>query len=568
MGNKMNTSEIIKEWIAKSLDVKVDFSVEPVSNLKFGDYSCNIALLLAKKEGKSPKDLADEYKNKLNEDLIKEVEKVESAPNGFLNFFLKKEYVRDVLKKTQKGEDLPNNLKGQKIIIEYTVTNVLKPMHIGHLMGNIIGESLSRIIQSNDAEVKRNNYQGDVGLHIAKAIWGLLKKGGQKEASLDEQIKYIGEAYAFGSLQYEDNEKAQVEIKEINKKIADKSDQSLIDLYKWGREISLKHFEDLYQRLGTKFDYYFFESEVVDDAIKIVKEFVTRGIFEESEGAIVFNAKKYNDFLHTRVFINSQGIPTYEAKDIAHAIRKYKTYNFDKSIIITANEQNEYFKVVLYALGQIDKNIAGRTMHLSHGILKLPDGKMGSRKGNIITGETLISDVVNLVKEKMKDRDFDDEKKNEIAEMVAVGAIKYSILKQSIGSDIIFDFNKSLSFEGDSGPYLQYSAVRAKSILKKAEGVGLKPDSNIPDTWQATNLEKSLERFYSVIERAGLEYAPQYIATYLIELAGEFNSFYAKEKIVDEKDPASPYKLFVTEVFKETMTSGLWLLGIKTPEEM
>ena len=565
----MTTAKIIKEWIVKSLDVKdLDFSVEPNTNLKFGDYFCNIALISAKQISKNQKDLAVEYKNKLETSFIECVEKIEVAPNGFLNFFLNKEYIRDCLKRTKTGQDLPDSLKGQKIIIEYTVTNVLKPMHIGHLMGNIIGESVSRVIQSNGAEAKRNNYQGDVGLNIAKAIWGLLQKGGKKESLLDEQIKYIGQAYAYGSMQYEDSEKAQEEIKEINKKIADKSDQSLMDLYKWGREISLKHFEDLYQKLGTKFDYYFFESEVVDDAIYIIKEFVKKGVFEESEGATVFHGEKYDMSLHTRVFINSQGIPTYEAKDIAHAIRKYKTYKFDKSIIVTANEQNEYFKVVLCALSQIDKNIAEKTMHLSHGMLKLPDGKMGSRKGNIITGEGLISDVIDLANQKMTDRDFDQSKKDEIAEMVAIGAIKYSILKQSIGSDIIFDFNKSLSFEGDSGPYLQYSAVRANSVLKKAKELRLVSSDKIPNGWQTTFLEKELFKFYEIIERSALEYSPQYICTYLIKLAGEFNSFYAKEKIADTEDSNSSYKIFITEVFKETMQSGLWLLGIKTPEEM
>jgi arginyl-tRNA synthetase len=562
----------IKNWIRESLGIEDNFSVELNDNVSFGNYFSNLALLVAKTDDqkRGPKWWADGYKKILSSKLedVSIIEKIEVAPNGFLNFFLKKEAVRDILNNTKNGKELPIGLKREKTIIEYTVTNVLKPMHIGHLMGNIIGESLSRILQSNGAEVKRNNYQGDVGLHIAKALWGLVQKGGKKDLSLDEQIKYIGEAYAYGSIQYEDNENAKKEIQEINKKMADKNDSELMDLYNWGREISLKHFEDLYKKLGTKFDYYFFESEVADSAVKIVNEFLKKGIFEESEGAVVFNAKKYDDSLHTRVFITSFGIPTYEAKDIAHAIRKYNTYQFDKSIIITANEQDNYFKVVLCALSQIDKNIADNTMHLSHGMLKLPDGKMGSRKGNVITGESLINDAFEKVLEKMKDRDFNDEKKKEVAEMVSIGAIKYSILKQSIGRDIVFDFEKSLSFEGDSGPYLQYSAVRANSILKKAGDSGLKSSDTVPDNWQTTNLEKELIKFYDFIERSCSDFAPQYLVTYLVSLAGEFNSFYAKEKIVDEKDSTSSYKLFITEVFKETMQSGLWLLGIKTPEEM
>ena len=562
----MNIQEKIKDWIKETLEIEEDFVLAHPKDLKNGDYSFFVPPKPVAKE-----DTLEDIVKILSGNKIPEIERIEAVGN-FINFYLSKDFFVESVKEIIEGDSdygKNNSLKNQKIIIEHTVTNVLKPMHIGHLMGNVVGESLSRILEWNKAELKRNNYQGDIGLHIAKALWGIIKLGGMIDGDINEKIKYIGEAYALGSNAYEDDEKVQEEIKEINKKIFEKSDDNLNKIYKWGREISLAHFEDLYKKLGTKFDYYFFESEVVDNALKIVKEFLQKGLFEESERAIVFRGEKFDPKLHTRVFVNKEGLPTYEAKDIAHAIRKYEAYKSDKSIIITANEQDGYFEVMLQALKEIRPEIAIQTTHLSHGMLKLTTGKMSSRKGNIITGESLIEDVENLVKDKIKDRNFSESEKQEVAEIVAIGAIKYSILRQAIGGDIIFDFDKSISFEGDSGPYLQYACVRANSVLEKAisQGVTL---GNAPKVtpWETTELEKYLYRFPEVVERAGKEYAPHYIVTYLTELASAFNSSYAKEKIIDKEDLSSPYKIALTQATAHILKSGLNLLGIKVPERM
>ena len=213
--------------------------------------------------------------------------------------------------------------------------------------------------------------------------------------------------------------------------------------------------------------------------------------------------------------ITSQGLPTYEAKELGLNIVKAETYRADISIVITANEQDGVFAVGLEALRQIDRRLAEKVRHISHGLLKLPSGKMSSRKGNILTAEELVADVEKLVLEKIKDRNYDEVLKKEIIEKVSIGAIKYSILKHTIGSDIIYDFDKSISFEGDSGPYLQYSYARAKSVLEKSKEEGIEPsaDKIIPET---VELEKLLYRFPEIVERAGKEYSPHYIALYLI----------------------------------------------------
>ena len=556
--------EALKKIGIKDPKVALDYP----SEMSFGDLSTNVAMVYAKELGKKPLELAEEIKKQLDENKIEDLERVEVIKPGFINLFLSFQYFAKCLNK-----DIDVDLySGKKVIIEYTVCNVLKPMHIGHLMGNVIGESLSRIIETLGAEVKRNNYQGDSGLHVAQAVWGIKKLGGKIEGTLSERTKYIGDAYTLGANSYEDEKKKKKEIKEINEKIFKKKDENLDNIFKWGKQISLDHFDELYKKLGTKFDYYFFESEVENSALKVVREFLDKGVFEESDGAVVFKGEKYDPKLHTRVFISSQGIPMYEAKDIAHAIRKYETYKFDKSIIVTANEQSEYFKVVLRALQEISPEIASKTEHVAHGILKLSDGKMSSRKGNTITGEDLIEQVKRKVEDKIRDRELNHTEIQEISEIVAIGAIKYSILRQAIGGDIVFDLDKSISFEGDSGPYLQYSTVRANSVLSKAGVSRTRLDSYLevepPSGWVTTDLERYSERFSSVVERAGREYAPHYLVTYLVELAGEFNSFYAEHKIINENDPASPYKLFITKVFADVMTEGLNILGIKVPERM
>lgn len=534
---------------------KVTFDIP--THIKLGDYTTNVAMANAKILKKKPLDLALEIKEAIIEKRLKHITRIDVIEPGFINFFFDEHYfnknIEEILN-TSANYGKNTNLSDQKIIIEYTDPNPFKEFHIGHLMPNVIGESIARLIEANGAEIKRANYQGDVGLHVAKAVWA-LKNGINLE-----------NAYAHGHKAYEENEEAKKEIIEINKKIYNQRDLEIQDIYEDGRKKSLLYFEIIYERLGTKFDFYFFESEVSQFGKDIVER-NTPEFFEKSDGAIVFKGEAHDNKLHTRVFINKEGLPTYEAKELGLAKIKYDTYNYDKSIVITGNEINEYFKVLLKAMSFVFPELAKKTLHISHGMLRLPEGKMSSRTGNVISAESLITQIKDKILEKISAREFTEDEKNKTTEIVAIGAIKYSILRQAIGGDIVFDFDKSISFEGDSGPYLQYATVRANSLLKKALGV-VEISDEIPSGWQTTNLERYLERFSGVVERAGLEYAPHHIVTYLIELSGEFNSFYADHKIIDAKDPTSPYRLALTKAFVHVMTSGLNLLGIKVPSQM
>jgi arginyl-tRNA synthetase len=543
----MNIQEKIKEWIKETLKTEGDFVLAHPKDLKNGDYS-----FFAAKN-------ANEFGRALSENKIPEIAEVKVVGN-FINFYLSKNFFAESVEEiNEKGAAFAKGYGAQgKTIIEYTDPNPFKEFHIGHLMSNSIGEAISRIIENNGSEIKRLSYGGDIGLHVAKTIWGKMQK---MEMSW-------GEAYVFGNNKYEDDENAKKEIDELNKIIFDKSDSKINKLYEEGREESISHFQKMFERLGTKFDKNVWESEVVEDALKAVSLGLEKNILEKSEEAIIFKGENYG--LHTRVFVNSKGVPTYEAKELGLGIKKYEMFSFDKSIVITGNEQDEYFKVVLKATELIKPEVSGKTVHIGHGMLRFASGKMSSRKGNVITAESLIEQVKEKILDKIKDRDFSESEKQEIAEIVAIGAIKYSILRQAIGGDIIFDFDKSISFEGDSGPYLQYACVRANSVLEKAKKLEhtLEMSKGTFDTWEVTELERYLYRFPEVVERAGKEYAPHLIVTYLTELASIFNSFYAQNKIIDQNDPASPYKIALTAAAAHILRSGLNLLGIKVPERM
>jgi len=559
----------IKE-VLKNLGIEdVVFDVEHPDDFKNGDYSTNVAMVCARQIKTNPKDLSEKIKIELEKNLPKEISKIEVALPGFINFYLSREFFADsVTDILNRGDNWGKNkiLDGKKVMVEYTDPNPFKPFHIGHLMANSIGESISRIVEFSGAKTVRANYQGDVGPHVAKAIYGIMKAGlPDQSKTITEQAQYIGYCYSSGSNLYDTDENAKKEIEDINKKIYDKSDEEVNKIYDWGRKITLEAFEEIYKLLGTKFDYYFFESEMAPIGEKIVRENIGK-VFEESNGAIVFHGENYDKKLHTRVFINSQGLPTYETKEIGLTITKFEKENPDISIITTAIEQAEYMKVVQKAISLMHPDLESRMKHITHGMMKLSTGKMSSRKGNVVTGESLLRDSMDIVLEKMKEREMTDGEKKKIGELVGVSALKYSILRSSLGSDIIYDFEKSISFEGDSGPYLQYTAVRANSILKKAENFDIKNNEEIPEA--ITDLEKLLYQLPEVVEYSYESLEPHHIATYLTELASSFNTFYGNTPILVEENKSMSYHLSLIKAFCQTMKNGLWLLGIEIPERM
>ncbi len=572
----------------KNLNIEdVSFVVEHPEDLKNGDYSTNIAMVCAKKLKTNPKELAEKIAVTLRESQAlsseaqarrgesNEIREIQVAGAGFINFHLTRKFFAGSIEEILNNKNFADNkiYNGKKIMVEYTDPNPFKPFHIGHLMTNAIGESIARILEHSGATVSRANYQGDVGLHVARAIWGLLndEKLQDKNLSIAEQATNIGRAYAKGAEAYEEDEKSKEEINEINKKVyardSENKDEKINEIYDLGFKVTMEAFEGLYKILGTKFDYYFLESQVASYGLNLVKD-NTGTIFSESEGAVVFKAEEYDPKLHTRVFITSGGLPTYECKELGLALQKFKIQtDMNLALVVTANEQADYMKVVSKALSLIYPEYTDKMKHITHGMMRLASGKMSSRKGNVVTGESLIRDTIAMVSEKMVDRDLSEEEKNKVATSVGVSALKYSILKQFTGGDIMFDFEKSISFEGDSGPYLQYTYARASSILEKAQKENIYPDPH-SDSEEILEIEKLLYRFSEIVERSAFEYEPHYIANYLIEIARAYNSFYGNTLIVDKNDKYSPYKVALTYAFAFVMKKGLHLLGIEAPAKM
>ncbi|MBP6913242.1 MAG: arginine--tRNA ligase [Candidatus Levybacteria bacterium] len=554
-------SELIEQLHEKT-EVVLDIPEDYIN----GDYSSSIALKLSKKMGKPPREIAEEIKQKMEKYHVESLERVEVAGPGFINFYLSKSYLISGLNLIREQKDKfgeSNTLQEKKIMVEFTDPNPLKEFHIGHLYSNAVGESVSRLLESQGAEVVRACYQGDVGMHVAKALFGIMSFGlkidEMQGESLPAKAKFLGEAYALGAKKYEESDEIKKEIGELNKKIYN-HDPEVYPLYEQAKEWSLLYFEQMYERLGTKYKEYYFESKVGEEGVKIVKENLGT-VFEEDNGAIIFSKEKSN--LHTRVFINSQGLPTYEAKELGLAPIKYEDFPYDQSIIITGNEINEYFKVLLAALSLIRPDLAEKTIHISHGMVRLPSGKMSSRTGDVITGEWLLNET------KSKLKTAHSEMSEDVSEKLTIGAVKYALLKVGIGSDITFSFEESINLHGNSGPYIQYSYARTQNVLDKFEKseYGLtSPDSLMKEEQEVL---KKMIHFPEIVMNAAASFSPSILCTYLYDLSQLFNAFYEKHRVYQEDDlTVKNFRRALTESTGYVLGNGLHLLGILSPSKI
>lgn len=565
---------MIKDKIIKVLAEVSDTPAEKVGleltdNPSFGDYSTNVALILAKEKGIKPRDLAEEFAGKLreNDNLKSVIEKIEVAGPGFINFWLKNDVLFDNLMQIASEKEKYGTSdwgKGNKYMFEFAHPNTHKAFHIGHLRNITTGESLSRFYEAVGYEVIRVNYQGDVGLHIAKTLYGIEKIGFTDPKDTKARAEYLGKAYAAGSKAYEEDEGAKKEIHEINGKIYKGSDPEVNKLYKETRSWSLEYFAEIYKRVGTKFDRLYFESEVAESGKEISVRALKDGILERSKGAVIFPGSKYG--LHDRVFITGEDVPTYEGKELGLGKLQFDEYTPDMIVHCVGPEQAGYFQVLFKALEMIFPETKGKELHVPYGWVKLKNGKMSSRTGQVVLGEWLLDEAKKKLLEihKMKDG---------VAEQVAVGAVKYSFLKTGLTQELAFDLNESISIEGNSGPYLQYTAARANSVLCKAEF----PISNFqfPNKLKIKNLKlkveeesvlRSLSRFSEVISMSAKMYSPNLLCNFLYDLAQKFNGFYNKDKIIgsDNED----FRLALTFGVGQVLKNGLNLLGIQAPERM
>ena len=602
----MIKDEILKNLtvVLKKLSIKdVDITLEKPANSDFGDYSTSAALKLTKQLKKNPLLIAEEIVK--NFPKIDFIQKIDVIKPGFVNFWISNiQLTSQLIKTAQDDFGITPTYKDKKVMVEYTDPNPYKEFHIGHLYSNTVGESIARIYGAIGANVKRADYFGDVGMHVAKSVWGLIEKMGKEKVGifdlekkpLPERIKYLGQAYALGVKKYENDKKTAEEIKDVNYLVYLCGQEYLKDNFKWipqvnyeqylrpefmsqyktvkevyyaGKKWSLDYFEEIYERLGTKFDYYYPESIVGEFGLKIVKENLKKGHFEISEGAVVFPGEKYG--LHTRVFINSLGLPTYEAKELGLAFKKYEDFKYEKSIIIVGNEIKEYFKVLHKALLITSPELGKITTNICTGMVKLPEGKMSSRTGNVITVTWMFDEIKNKLKEIMKNnKNIKDEELSDTVEVITVAAVKYSLLKNGIGQDIIFDLKESLTLEGNSGPYILYTYTRCQSVLKKASNYLTRTydidKSNL--NLDELNVLRLINQFPEIVQQAAIQLSPNLIANYLYELAQKYNYFYQKNKILESEEKTKQFRLMLTQATGKVIKEGLNLLGIKTVERM
>lgn len=579
-------ADVVRELYG--LEIAIELARPEVQH---GDYAINVALQISKQLGKPPREIGEA----IAEGVIgrsHHIEAADVAGPGFVNIRLTDKALHAALSDQPK-----QSMADQIVLVEYSDPNPFKPLHAGHLYTTLVGDTIARLVEHAGAQTVRINFGGDVGLHVAKSMWAIiLRLGGERPddlgaiAEADRPI-WLGDRYVEGNTAYEQSPSAKDEITAINKRVyaiheQDDHESPFARLYWVCRQWSYDYFATLYDQLQvTPFSRYIPESEVTPLGLETVRAQLSRGVYEKSDGAVVFRGDDQG--LHTRVFINSEGLPTYEAKDVGLSMVKWRDYHFDESIIITANEQSQYMQVVIASIAQFAPEPAERTRHLTHGVVKLQGGvKMSSRKGNVVTALEIIEAA----------RVAGRASGNNPDENTILAAVKYAFARSRIGGDIIYDPVESIALEGNSGPYLQYAHARARSILSKAKNAtvrstggkrrfpeesGLTVSEAIPapdeglaplKAWNGELqlderlLLRKLTEYTEAVAKATAELLPHHICTYLYELAQEFNRFYEKNRVIG--DDREILRLHLVETYADTLKKGLALIGIHAPDRM
>lgn len=525
---------------------------------KYGDFSTNIALKIAQKTQANPREIAEKMVAKIAK--LEGVKNAEVAGPGFINITL-----TDVALWQLVEQQPAKSLKDKVVVAEYSDPNPFKVLHAGHLYTSVIGDAIANLLEVAGAIVHRVNFGGDVGLHVANTMWAIIQElGGENPAGLDnikasKRSDWLSERYVQGTAAYKEDEAVKEQVIKLNKRIyqlhIDNDKESAFAQIYWScRQWSYDYFNAFYDQIGTHFEKYYPESQTAPIGLKVVQEQLKKGVYQESQGAVVFDGEKYD--LHTRVFINSEGLPTYEAKDVGLIMVKWEDYKFDKSVIITGNDIVEYMKVVLKSIEQFEPKLANATSHLTHGMVKLAGGaKMSSRKGNILRAV----DVLEAASKASEEHSNQDNKP------AVLGAVKYAFLKQRMGGDIIYDPEESVSIVGNSGPYLQYSHARACSILQKSKvPTPTSKESDFQDGERS--LVRKLGEYAEVVDRAVEDLMPHHVCTYLYELAQVFNRFYEQNRVIG--DERETIRLELVKQYANTLKNGLSLLNTPAPEKM
>ncbi len=561
--------EILKNAIEKAFPNKElkPIEITIATNEKFGDFQSNFAMMNSKIIGGNPRKIAENLVNNIPENNI--IEKLEIAGPGFINIFLKNSYVSEYVRKmtTEKYQFAELNTDGD-IIIDYSSPNIAKRMHIGHLRSTIIGDSVKRLCNFLGYHTVADNHIGDWGTQFGKLIVG-YHKWLDKDAYQKNPIEELERVYVEFTKESEKNPELEDIAREELKKLQD-GDEENYKLWQEFIKVSLEEYNKLYKRMDVHFDTYYGESFYHPIMPKVIDELVEKGLAVEDQGAkVVFFDEKEN--LHPCIVQKKDGAFLYSTSDIATIKFRKENYNVNKIIYLTDERQQDHFKQFFKITEMLGWDI--EKVHIWFGIMRFADGVFSTRKGNVIRLEQLLDEgkkkALEIIEE--KNPSLSNEEKDNIAEIVGIGAIKYADLSQNRQSPIIFEWDKILSFEGNTAPYLQYSYARIQSILRKAESEGKGIDFTktiLVKTPQERALANHIAAFPMAVIKASETFKPNVIADYLFELAKKFNSFYNSCPILNQEDEILFSRGLLAKVAGDTIKDGLDLLGIKTLERM
>lgn len=572
MNFKNNIAKELYIAIKTNYDVSIDVdtiekNIEVPKDKTNGDYAFP-CFNLSKTLKKAPFQIATELKDAIQENsVISHTEVI----NGFLNFYIQKDIiVKNTIEKfaMQKEEYGKSNMgEGKNIIVEYSSPNIAKPFHIGHLKTTIIGNSLYNLYKFLGFNTIGINHLGDYGTQFAKLIEGYKRWGNEYDFEKDP-IDKLSQIYIRINELCEEDESVLEECRKTFKKLED-GDEYCVNLWNKFKSLSLQEFDKIYKLLDVKFDSMNGESFYSDKMQEVIEILEKSGKVEESNGAKIIDLT--SEGIKTPCIIQkSNGSSIYATRDLAAILYRARTYDFDKCLYVVGEEQALHFKQV-FAVSKylgLDEKYTNGLEHVSYGMIRLPEGKMSSRKGNFVKVKDLLDEAISKVNEIMKDKEIDD--KEEVSKEVGVGAVIFDDLKDSRIKNQVFDLNAALNFNGETGPYVQYTAVRTASILNKTEFDFDEKKVNAEKLTDedSINVIKLIANFENILVLAMQKNEPSIIARYILELSKTYSSFYNNNKVICDDQETKYARLYLTYMTKCTLTNGLKLLGIKVPRKM
>ena len=568
MDFKEQIAQALSEVVTDIEKTEIYNSVEVPADLSKGDFAFP-CFKLAKVLRKAPPMIAQEISEKLQKPEC--VQKVEVV-NAYINFYLDKNvFVKDVLQKVfeQKENYGESNYgQGRNVVIDYSSPNVAKPFHIGHLRSTVIGNALYNIFNKIGYKSVGINHLGDWGTQFGKLIVA-YKNWGDKETVEKDEIKELSRIYVKFHEEAEKNPALDDEARGWLVKMQE-GDEEALSLWKWFIDISMKEFNRIYDRLDIKFDSYKGESFYNDKMAAVVDEIREKGLLKESEGAQIVDLEQFN--MPPCLILRSDGGTLYPTRDISAALYRKNTYDFAKCIYITAFDQNLHFEQWFKVIDLMGYEWSKDLVHVPFGLVSLGDGKLSTRKGHVVLMEDILNSAVEKTQGIIEEKNPNLPDKEKIAEEVGIGAIIFNDLYNSRIKNVVFDLQKMLNFDGETGPYVQYTHARACSILRKAqitdEQVDFDIDFSLLTDEASIDVCRALDEYPSKLIDASEKYEPYIITRHIVDLCQAFNKFYHDNSILGSEGEVKKARIALTYAVKTVICSGLAILGIKAPKEM